>query len=473
VTPFVLAVDVATAEVRAVAVDALGRVLASASRPLPAPQRDRPGWSEQQSLHADTAERVLADVAAQLGGSASAVTVTATSGSVVPCSADLEATGPALLYDDRRAADPGSGVDPALVRAAPALARMAWLHRHRPACRYAHTGDVVLARLAGRAVPTDTSSALKTGADPGTASWPAALLATAGLEAGHLPELALPTRVAGVVGRAAAATTGILPGTPLLLGMTDGCAGQVAAGAVLPRQRASVLGTTLVLKTVALRPVTDPELGVYSHLSPDGAWWAGGASNAGAGVLRTTDGDLRGLDEAAGRRGPADVLRYPVGRPGERFPFVASEAGGPLYGESRDAVESHRALLDGVAYVERLGFEVLAGRGAVGAGPVRAVGGGANSTVWLRIRATVLGQPIEVPAEPSSGFGAAVLAASASLHDGLGAAVAAMVSVARTVDPDPRQQPSLESGYQRFVGALEQRGWLTSEFSRTPHPIEG
>ncbi|MCW2724080.1 MAG: hypothetical protein JWN35_1001 [Frankiales bacterium] len=475
-TPFVLAVDVATADVRVLAVDAGGRVLASASSPLPAPRRDRPGWSEQRSVHADTAERVLAVVTAQLGGAVrpEAVTVTATSGTVVPCSGRLAATGPALLYDDRRAEDPGSGVDTSLTLTAPALARVAWLQLHRPAERYAHAGDVVLARLAGCAVPTDTSTALKTGADPGTVSWPAHLLAAAGIVAAQLPELALPTRRAGTVGRSAAAATGIPEGTPLLLGMTDGCAGQVAAGAVLQGQRASVLGTTLVLKTVAPRPVTDPALGVYSHLSPDGAWWTGGASNAGAGVFRTTKGDLPARDEAAGRRGPAAALRYPVPQPGERFPFVSAAAGGPLRGEPRDAAEAHRAFLDGVAYVERLGFDVLARRGAQGRGPVRTVGGGANSTVWLRIRASVLGESMEVPAQPSSGFGAAVLAASASLHDGLGAAVDAMVRLARIVGPDPDQQPALASGYQSFVSALEQRGWLTTElFSRTPHPIEG
>lgn len=480
-TDLVIGLDVATADVRAVAVTPDGTVVARAAAPLPPPDRGIAGRTEQKAVHPDVAEAVLAQLTAKVGGPAKAVAVTATSGSVVPCSADLVPVGPALLYDDRRAGEPGSGVDPALVQTAPALARIGWLERHRPADRYRHVSDLVVARLTGEDVPSDTSHALKTGADPETRRWAGHLLDVAGVAESQLPRLCRPGAVVGDLSARSASLTGLPVGTPVVLGMTDGCAGQVAAGAVRPGDAVGVLGTTLVVKVVASRRVADQALGVYSHLAPDGCWWPGGASNAGAGVLRSDfpDADLQALDLAAAQRGPAHALVYPVARPGERFPFMTPDAGGWLCGEPAGREEHYRALLDGVAYVERLALDVLAAAGAASRGAIRAVGGGSRSRPWARIRATVLGRPLLVPAEASSAFGAAVLAASSTVHRDLAAAVDSMVRLAATVDPDPAEQPRLHDGYGRFVAALVERGWLPPAQTKNPDrsinsdPIEG
>jgi D-ribulokinase len=463
-TAVVIGVDVATADVRAVAVTPDGTVAARAAAPLPPPARDVYGRAEQKSVHPDVVEAVLAQLGARVPAPVGALAVTATSGTVVPCSADLVPVGPALLYNDRRAGEPGSGIDPVLVTTAPALARIAWLQRHRPAARYRHVSDLVVARLTGDDAPSDTSHALKTGADPETLRWPAHLLTMAEVGEAQLPRLARPGAVAGGLSARSAAATGLPAGTPVVLGMTDGCTGQVAAGGVHPGDAVGVLGTTLVVKLVAAHPVSDATLGVYSHLAPDGRWWPGGASNAGAGALHDAfpDADLRALDLAAAANGPARALVYPVARRGERFPFVTPDAGGPLGAGPADAGEHYRALLDGVSYVERLALEVLAAAGAPNQGAVRAVGGGSRSRPWLRIRASVLDRPMVVPAEASSAFGAAVLAASSTVHKDLTAAVEAMVRLAGTVDPDPVEQPRLDDGYARFVDALVERGWLAA-----------
>jgi D-ribulokinase len=463
-TDLVIGLDVATADVRAVAVTPDGAVVARAAAPLPPPEHGASGRAEQQPVHPDVVEAVLAQLSARLPGPVRALAVTATSGTVVPCSAGLAPAGPALLYNDRRAGEPESGIDPALATAAPALARIAWLQRHRPAARYRHVSDLVVARLTGEDAPSDTSHALKTGADPEALRWPAHLLTVAEVAESQLPRLSRPGAVAGGLSARSAAATGLPAGTPVVLGMTDGCAGQVAAGGVRPGDAVGVLGTTLVVKLVAQHRVSEAALGVYSHLAPDGRWWPGGASNAGAGALRDAfpGADLRALDLAAAAHGPARALVYPVARGGERFPFVTPHAGGPLGGEPAGTDEHYRALLDGVAYVERLALDVLAAAGAPSRGAVRAVGGGSRSRPWLRIRATVLGRPLVVPAEASSAFGAAVLAASSTVHRDLTAAVDAMVRLVDRVDPDPAEQPRLEDGYARFVDALVERGWLAA-----------
>lgn len=458
-------IDVATAEVRAVAVDADGTVVASAAVPLPAPTRPQPGWSEQAPKHPEAALRAVAQLTEQLDGAmVAALSVTGTSGTVLPTDASGRPTGNALLYDDSRALASSAGA--ALAQAgAPALARAAWLHEHTPAARYLHASDTVLAALGGQVLPTDTSHALKTGADVRTATWRADLLALAGLDAGLLPTVGRPGTVAGCLTAGAGATTGLPAGLPMVLGMTDGCTGQVAAGAVRPGAAVGVLGTTLVVKVVTGREVTSPDGAVYSHLAPDGAWWAGGASNVGAGVLHSdrpgvSDDELARLDDKAAARGPATVARYPLTRSGERFPFRSVEAGDLWVGQTDDDVDAHRATLEGVAFTERLGFETLAALGAEVADTVRAVGGGSRSRAWLRIRASALRRTLLLPAEPSSAFGAAVLAASATVHAGLLEAVSHMVRVVDEIAPDPREAAALDSSYHRLTSALHSRGWL-------------
>src|SRR3546814_8669540 len=83
--------------------------------------------------------------------------------------------------------------------------------------------------------------------------------------------------------------------------MTDGCASQVASGAVSPGTWNTTIGTTLVVKGVTRQSLNDPEGRFYSHRHPDGYWMPGGASNTGADWVQEFSGkqDLDLLDTAA------------------------------------------------------------------------------------------------------------------------------------------------------------------------------
>ena len=247
--------------------------------------------------------------------------------------------------------------------------------------------------------------------------------------------------------------------------MTDACAAQLAAGAGEPGRFVSVLGSTLVLKGASRDLVADPAGAVYSHRHPDGWWLPGGASSTGARALTTgfEGRDLADLDEQAAARGPASVVTYPLVGTGERFPFVVPEAEGFTVGEPADEVERYRAVLEGVAFVERLGFERLAALGAPAEPPVAACGGGSTSRAWSRIRATVLGMPLVVTPGATTARGAAILAAAGTIHHDLAAATAAMAAEGERVDPDADAddgaRDALDRSYRRFLDALDERGW--------------
>jgi sugar (pentulose or hexulose) kinase len=318
--------------------------------------------------------------------------------------------------------------------------------------------DLVVADLTGRLV-TDTSHALKAGIDPVAARWPVDLLAAAGIPAAAVPELVHPGTVVGKVCPDAAADLGLPWGVRVVAGMTDGCAAQLAAGAVVPGRTTGVLGTTLVLKGVADHEVSGFDGAVYSHLAPGGSWWPGGASNTGAGVL-AGEPDLPAADAEAERLGPSPWTAYPLPGTGERFPFARTDATGFLLGPGVPTpAERHRALLDAVALVERLGLERLAALG-VASTDHRVVGGGTRSAVWTTIRASALGRPVSLPAEPSSAFGAAVLAAAALNGEPVPATADRIVGTAAVVDPDPAQVAPLEEAYLRLTTELRRRGWL-------------
>ena len=121
--------------------------------------------------------------------------------------------------------------------------------------RLAHQADVVTRALAGHPVATDASHALKSGYDAARGAWPEELARELG---DLLPAVVAPGTRLGEVCATAAEQTGLPAGTPIVAGMTDGCAAQIAAGALRPGDWNSVLGTTLVLKGCAPRAHRGP-----------------------------------------------------------------------------------------------------------------------------------------------------------------------------------------------------------------------
>ena len=443
-------IDLATADARVAVADGAGRIVARAEAPLAAPDRPRPGVSEQDARSWWPAvARALREALDGVPGVVRGVAVSATSGTVVLADGRGEPVGPAVLYDDARPASErwDRMLDRAGAEGAEGLAH-AW-----------HASDLIVARLTGQAPPTDWSHALKTGYDPGAGRW-----TTGGQAAAMRPEVLAPASEAGTVCGSAAAETSLPEGCSVRLGMTDACAAQLAAGADRPGRFVTVLGTTLAVKGASEQRIDDEASGVYSHRHPEGWWLPGGASNVGGGSLAShagADADLAELDRQAAEHGPASTVCYPLVRRGERFPFRCPVAEEVWLDRPEDAVDAYRAVLEGVAFVERLGYERLAALGAPATSPVLGAGTGARSEVWSSIRAAALGRPVALAGAADTAFGACVLAAAGTVHESLTAATDAMVAEPRPpVEPVPEEQERLEAGYRRFVAALRDRGWL-------------
>jgi sugar (pentulose or hexulose) kinase len=367
------------------------------------------------------------------------------------------------MYDDARAAAEADRIG------APtswALPKLLWLVDRHPAlvaagARLAHQPDFITRRLAGGPVPADSSHALKTGYDLAAEEWPRRVAEA--LPGGLLPDVVRPGTILGRVCPAAAAHTGLAPGTPIVAGMTDGCAAQIAAGALRVGDWSSVLGTTLVIKGVTASRLEDHAHGLYSHRAPAGEWLPGGASSAGAGALeaRFPGRDLDALTQAAVAHAETEILAYPLAGRGERFPFRAPDAEGFVLGEPAGEGELFAALLQGLAFVERLCFDVLERRGARVDGELTLSGGAAANRHLSQLRGDALGRTVRLVDHGESAFGMAILAASPGRP--LAEVAASMVRTRTQFEPRRADTDRLTARYAEFVGALVRRGWLDPE----------
>lgn len=467
-----LGIDVGTSGVRTVVVDSAGAVLARGDATLPAGFRDA-GRHEQDPDAWWTALRQATGqaTAALAGRPVTALALDATSGTVLVQGADGTARGAALMYDDSRAAGDARRAQEAgeplwtelgyQIGRSWALPKVLWLLRQGlgPGDRIAHQSDHLLGRLVGQPVPADASSALKTGYDSLRSRWPGEQFERLGLPVDVLPEVHPPGTVLGAVSRQAAEQTGIPAGTPVKAGMTDGCAAQIAALALAPGSWSSALGSTLVIKGSTPDLIRGPDVGVYCHRNPDGGWLPGGASNGGAAIIaREFPGaDLARLTAEAARREDAGFV-YPLTGEGERFPFDAAEATAVGAGHQGDDVTRFAAVLHGIAFLERLCYDVLAGLGADTSGPVAVSGRTAENGHLNQLRADVLARPVLVPATTDAAVGMAVLAAAQPGQ--LRRTAERMLRITATVQPDRVRGDRLRESYAGFCRMLVQRGWL-------------
>ncbi|GAB3472629.1 FGGY-family carbohydrate kinase [Actinophytocola sediminis] len=471
-----LGIDVGTQSVRCVATDHSGLPVATGSQRL---HGRRDGVRHEQDPRDWWAALVGAcrQVTAELGDRrVLGVALCATSGTILLTDATGEPRTPGLMYDDgravaeaERALTEGAALWRALgyrPQASWALPKLLWLlaNTDRPqGMVLAHQADYLTGRLTGAPTAADSSHALKTGYDLDHERWPGEVFDALGVDHDVLPPVVRPGSPLGTV--QVDSPTGIPSGTPVIAGMTDGCAALLGAGTLEVGSWNTVLGTTLVVKGVTANRLHDPLGVVYSHRDPDGAWLPGGASSVGAGALTAEFGgrDLAALDAASARRPHTLRSTYPLVSPGERFPFAARDAHAITVGEPRDDLDRYAAILRGVAFTERLCLDYLDLLGADTSGTLSLTGGGARSRYWSQLRADTLGRPVRVHAEADPAAGTALLARAGGAR--LAATAGELVRAQEFFDPDPANADVLTEGYLALVDALRDHGWLPGELA--------
>jgi sugar (pentulose or hexulose) kinase len=247
--------------------------------------------------------------------------------------------------------------------------------------------------------------------------------------------------------------------------MTDGCASQIASGAVKIGDWNTTIGTTLVIKGVTREPVEDPKGRLYNHRHPMGWWMPGGASNTGADwITRSFSEDLAALNQQALTLMPTGFLAYPLCRKGERFPFIAPDARG-FAPEGLGKAQLFTANMEGVGYIERYAFEIIESLSGEEVKAVYTAGGGSKSDAWLKIRSNILHLPIYKMKHVTGAVGAAILAASQTHFTSITEAASALTRIDKKIQPSSRLSNKYDDTYQQFLALLQKKEYITKKDS--------
>ena len=496
---YVVAFDVGTSGVKAVLADLGGRVVASRYEPYGL--RAAPGGRVEQDVEEiydrlGAACRALLERPGVTPGQVAAVSVTAQMFNVVPVGADGAPLLPMLSWLDTRAAPQAAalaevmGPDEqfrrlgATITAKDILPRILWLKEHAPRV-WARTAklldckEAVVALLCGALVTDHAGASAYRLADLDAGGWDAGACEAAGVPHGLLPEIAAATDLAGHVTAGAAAATGLLAGTPVVVGAGDVPASQVGAGATGHGDAHVSLGTAVYFGVTLDRPAADPgrQLGVLGHMDPKRyilwleiatgggalAWLVRLLGEAGAAP------DYREVDRlVAGRLDTDGWLLFAPWLSGERVPVFDDRARAAFVGLdlSHDRGDLLRALMEGVAYQMRWALEYAAAFGEP-IGELRAVGGGGIGSAWTQIIADVLERPLGCVRAPQD---AAARGAAACALVGIGVEpdlsfAHRIAEIDRTVEPvaaraerHRRQYADYQALYEALAPLFHRRG---------------
>ena len=354
-----------------------------------------------------------------------ALAIDGTSGSVLLCSANGTPLTPALMYNDTRASAQAERIqhsapaDCGAHGASSTLAKLLYFRDTYPTLAYTHVchqADYVTAWLSGRYGVSDENNCLKLGYDSVNHGWPD-WLQSLGIETSSLPDVVVPGTALGTILPQQALRFGINHECQVVSGTTDSIAALIATGAQRAGDAVTALGSTLVLKLVSNTPVFSARDGIYSHRLGE-RWLVGGASNAGAGVLREyfTQPQLDTMTARLNPDVPTGLAYYPLISVGERFPLNDPHKQAVLEPRPKDDTQFFQAILEGIASIEAEGYAKLQQLGASPVQRVYTTGGGSQNLAWCKIRQRKLGVPLLDAAHNEASMGAALLAKQGWLH---------------------------------------------------------
>jgi xylulokinase len=472
---FYLGIDLGTSSVKLLLIGADQTIIGSSHAPLDV-QRPHPGWSEQDPASWLTAtEAAMAELQAQHPNELAAVDGIGLSGHMHGATL-LNASGnvlrPCILWNDTRSFAEAAELDAQpifrqltgnIVFPGFTAPKVLWVARNEPDT-FAQTAKVLLPKdylrlwLTGEYVSEMSDAAGTSWLDVGKRDWDGALLAATGLSLSHMPLLVEGTEISGYLRKDLAARWGMAGKVAVAGGAGDNAASACGMGTVAPGSAFVSLGTSGVLfaSNEAYRPNPSSAVHAFCHAIPN-TWHQMGV------ILSATDSlnwlsSVTGNDAAALTSGLGEDLKVPgpvMFLPylsGERTPHNDAAVRGSFTGLGHESgVDAMaKAVIEGVAFAVRDSLDALSAAGTV-LTRVTAIGGGSRSLYWLKVIASTLNIPVDIPAEGD--FGAAFGAARLGLIAATGAdplTVCAPPKTAQTIDPDPALVPAFHDAHARY-----------------------
>ena len=414
-----ICVDVGTSVIKAVAFNDRGTEIALARQETEV-LRPAPGFSEQDMYSVwDAAAFTIRTVIHQLTEPVRLISLTAQGDGCWLVDADGHPTGPAILWNDARAATivdrwRESGIlkeafhrNGSQTFAGLPNGIFTWLRQHDPdRLERSHKSlccnGWIFYNLTRR-MAIDESDAAVPFFDIRERRYSPELLHLYGLEWAErlLPDVLAHDQRLDQLHSTAATELGLPAGLPVVMSPYDVASTAIGVGTVSDGQACSILGTTLCTEIVMSHINLEKEpSGLTLPFGPPGLYLRAVPTLAGSEVIHWAVrqlglGDPSDLSRLAANVAPgADGLCFlPYFSPaGERVPFLNTGARGTLFGLSFEHGREHiaRAVLEGLSLVIRDCFQAAQETPS----PPQVCGlcgGGANSDVWCQLIADVAG----------------------------------------------------------------------------------
>ncbi|MGA8121890.1 xylulokinase [Rouxiella badensis] len=425
-----LGLDLGTSEIKALVLDAEGKVIASAGEALEV-QRPRPQWSEQRPDDWWKAtQKVVARLRDQVPQAWANIVAIGLSGQMhgaVLLGREGEVLRPAILWNDTRSARECE----LLTQAAPQLHQLAgnlampgftapkllWVARHEPEI-FSQIATVLLPKdylrwkMSGDKVSDMSDAAGTLWLDVAKRDWSDTLLDACGLSRDQMPRLVEGSAVSGVLNRDIARAWGLNSEVIIAGGGGDNAASAIGIGAVEPGDAFISLGTSGVLFAVnpSFSPNPNSAVHAFCHALPD-RWHQMSVMLTAASALRwycqligshetTLLAEVTQLTQAEKRQAPL-FLPY---LSGERTPHNDPLAVGAFHGmtHSTQRAALGYAVLEGVAFGMADGLSVLKQSGTQ-LSQCSLVGGSARSDEWAQLIADALNLTITTHQDGEAG----------------------------------------------------------------------
>ena len=484
-----IGLDIGTTGCKAILFDEDGRVLSQASREYPV-LTPRPNWAEQDAEHVwslawDALRQALAGSSDE---PPRAMALSVQGEAMIPVDADGRALRHAILGMDTRTGQENQwlveqfGAKELFLRTGMpvhtinTLPKLLWLQRHEPqlwgqAHQFLLYEDFFLRRLSGQATISHCLASRTQMYDLATGAWASDILDECEIEPERLAKLA-PAGQVGALRRDLAAELGLRGELLLGAGGHDQACAALGSGITHDGLAMVSTGTAEVVEVAVRSPVLSDELrhggiSVYRHVVP-GLYLAMTLNHSGGLLLRwfrdtfchseleqaRQEGkDAYDLILAGASKGPTDLLVLPHFA-GSGTPTLDVHSKGAILGltfaTSRASLA--KAILEGLTFELRINLDLLRGCG-IPIDELRAVGGGARSPLWLRLKADICRTPIRVPEVTEAAcLGAAMLAGVAcGVYPDAETAVGRAVHTGRQITPDEQRAEAYENRYKVYT----------------------
>ena len=477
-----LGIDIGTGGSRALLVDEQGQVRFGFTAPHEEMKMERPLWAEQRPGNWwDAAQSAIQGVLKEAGAAGKDVAGVGLSGQMhglVMLDEDNKVIRPALIWCDQRsqpqvdAINQKVGKDNVLAFTANpvltgfTLPKLLWIRDNEPAS-FERVRKVLLPKdyirfcLTGEYC-SEVSDASGTALfDVVMRCWSSGMVDRLGLDSSILPAVVESSELTGNVTPAAAESTGLEPGTPVVGGAGDQAASAVGNGIVDPGVVSCTLGTSGVVFAHMERANYDPagRVHTFCHAVPQ-KWHVMGVTQGAGLSLQWFRNQLSpGADYDSLT---AEAAKAPVGSQGlfwlpylmgERTPHLDASARGGWIGATAKNTRADliRSVIEGVSYSQKDFLEIIEGMG-VDIENVRASGGGGQSPFWRQVLADVFGKRVvTLKTQEGSAYGAALLGmVGTGAFSSVPEACHAAIHEVSSVEPRAHESQVYQRGYEVY-----------------------